>query len=113
MNSKRYLMPNPSLMRSTATRLRALAVDLEAAAAGDFPDTNALRDAPVLDFWSFGERADLCLLGARGGHPVLGGDGRLTRTSSLYIVDYNLGIARTLSRWYRLGRELGHQSLLS
>jgi hypothetical protein len=105
MSALRYKLGDPGAMIAMATRLRALATDLEAAAAGHLPDAEALRDAPVLDWWSLAARSTLCLVGERSGHPELRGDGRMTVTSAVYIVDLETGIARTLSRWYRLGRE--------
>ncbi|ANY81325.1 hypothetical protein BB934_26450 [Microvirga ossetica] len=45
-----------------------------------------------------------CLIGAASGHPLLPGTGRVIRTSDLWIMSEEFSCARTLSRWYRLGR---------
>jgi hypothetical protein len=81
-----------------------LAGDLEAMAIGDLPDPAILDDAPILDHWSLAERSEPCLIGIQRGHPVLNGNSGIT-TSRLYFLDREAGIARTLSRWYRLGQQ--------
>lgn len=86
-----------------AAKLRALAVDLEALAAGHPPDVTMLDGAPILDFWSLAERSEPCLIGIQSGHPLLTGEAIIS--SGLYVLDLKAGVARTLSRWYRLGRE--------
>lgn len=91
-------------MIAMALKLRALAGDLEALAIGDLPDPAVLDDAPVLDCWSLAERREPCLIGIQSGHPVLTGNSVIT-TSGLYFLDREAGVARTLSRWYRLGRQ--------
>ena len=113
MSKGRFLLGNAEVMMSMAMKMRALASDLEATAAGYSPAVETLQEAPILDWWSFATRPDLCLEGVRTGHPVLGGDGEMTTTSGLYILDRDAGIARTLSRWYRLGIERTPSSLLS
>ncbi|ASY62555.1 hypothetical protein SJ05684_c10990 [Sinorhizobium sojae CCBAU 05684] len=42
------------------------------------------------------------LTGIVQGHPRID-DGRRVVTSQLFYLDPNLGIARTMNRWYRLG----------
>lgn len=42
------------------------------------------------------------LKGVVEGHPKLG-TGREITTSQVFFIDTDLGLARTLSRWYRLG----------
>jgi hypothetical protein len=113
MSARRYPLGDSGAMMSMAIKLRALATDLEAAAVGHSPDAETLKDAPVLDWWSFAARSAPCLVGERSGHPVLRGDGRMTITSDVYIVDLEAGVARTLSRWYRLGRERDAGGLVS
>ena len=65
-----------------------------------------LEAAPVFDpwfvLWAPGE--ELSLLGAVSGHPRLLGEGRWIATSMLIGLDLEAGRARTISRWYRLGK---------
>ena len=81
-------------------RLRRLADDLEAVAAGTYTTSSS---APTIDRWWVGTRADRCLLGEVTCHPELPGTGRSIATSGLFFLDGQRGWARTLSRWYRLG----------
>ena len=61
---------------------------------------------PVIHGWDYALRQDLCLSGTVTGHPAgIGGKGRITVTSGLWVLDRTRGFARTLSRWYRLGDE--------
>jgi hypothetical protein len=106
MSGPRYPQGSPDAMIAMAAKLRALAADLEAAAAGHRPNGEILKRAPVLDCWSLAARNEPCLVGWQSGHPLLTGDGAVA-TSGLYFLDRETGIARTLSRWYRLGREQG------
>ncbi|QFY63539.1 hypothetical protein FZ934_25185 (plasmid) [Rhizobium grahamii] len=87
-----------STTAKTIARLRSLADDLEAVGAGRFPE---LPDA-LLTSWSVGTRLAPCLIGHAFGHPSIG-DGRRAITSEVYYVDPGRGLARTLSRWYKLG----------
>ncbi|WP_378951240.1 DUF6634 family protein [Mesorhizobium sp. ANAO-SY3R2] len=52
-----------------------------------------------------------CLAGLSSGHPKLPGTQRPIRTSDVWLVSQDWGWARTLSRWYRLGRPAELQSL--
>jgi hypothetical protein len=83
---------------TTIERLRALADDLEAVAIGRVNE----HPAALLASWSFATRAAPCLVGHAFGHPSIG-DGRRAITSEVYYVDPSRRLARTLSRWYRLG----------
>ena len=58
----------------------------------------------VTGFWSTAEIPISCLIGAASEHPLLPRDGRVIRTSNLWIMSEEYSCARTLSRWYRLGR---------
>ena len=58
----------------------------------------------VTGFWSPAEIPMSCLIGAASGHPLLPRDGRVIRTSNLWIMSEEYSCARTLSRWYRRGR---------
>ncbi|MHA6645859.1 DUF6634 family protein [Mesorhizobium sp. A623] len=60
--------------------------------------------SPILDRWCLGSRVVPCLVGFSTDHPELPGQGRLITTSDLWLLSEDMGWARTLSRWYRLGR---------
>lgn len=70
------------------------------------PTVDDLTDAPHLDHWmamrEFTGR--IVLSGDVTGHPLLRNTGIVT--SQLFGIDAKAGWARTLSRWYRLGRPL-------
>jgi hypothetical protein len=87
-----------STSSSTIGRLRALADDLEAVALG----RSEPHPTTLVTSWSFATRAAPCLVGNAFGHPSIG-DGRRAITSEVYYVDPTRRLARTLSRWYRLG----------
>ena len=89
-----------------AERLEALARDLRALLTDGPPSMGDHADAPVIHGWDYALRQDLCLSGAVTGHPAgIGGKGRITVTSGLWVLDRTRGFTRTLSRWYRLGDE--------
>ncbi|MGO6808806.1 hypothetical protein ACCS61_14770 [Rhizobium ruizarguesonis] len=83
---------------STIERLRSLADDLEAVTDGWVAE----RATTVLASWSYATRATPCLIGNTFGHPKIE-DGRRAFTSDVYYVDPSRRLARTLSRWYKLG----------
>lgn len=80
--------------------LRALA----AAEAG--PTPTDLTDAPLIELWQvlLNPRGAPVLYGYASGHPNLGT--QTVRTSWLIAIDRDAGWARTLNRYYRLGRSL-------
>lgn len=84
---------------SLAARLRSLADDLEA--LDSFDGTRVA--AVVLDNWAVARRAVPCLIGCPTGHPKIE-DGSPLFSSELFYLDEERGFARSLSRWYRLGR---------
>ena len=88
------------------TRLAALVADMEKMHSGTPPEDLA-GDAPILDHWLVGRRAIPCLVGLSTGHPRLTGEGRPIATSDVWLMSNDRAWARTLSRWYRLGREAG------
>lgn len=92
------------LLASEVDRLQRLATDLMLLADGYF---NVSENAPVLDSWIRTTRNATCLAGEASGHPHLPGNGRHIITSEVYVVAEEMGYARTLSRWYRLGRPYG------
>lgn len=84
-------------------RLVALLSDMDWLRAGVRPEHLAVG-APLLDSWTIGYRPASCLVGLSTGHPLLPGDGRQIATSDLILMSQDHSWARTLSRWYRLGR---------
>jgi hypothetical protein len=89
--------PNGDL-REDASRLEQLACDLRAIAAGSLKID---KDASVeLANWRLTYRRVLSLNGLSIDHPMLGT--KPVHTSEVYFIDLERGIARTLSRWYRL-----------
>jgi hypothetical protein len=89
------------LLASEVDRLQRLATDLMMLADGHF---NVSQKAPVLNNWIRTSRNATCLAGEVSDHPNLPGNGRLIITSDLCVIAEELGYARTISRWYRLGR---------
>ncbi|KAB0264196.1 DUF6634 family protein [Microvirga brassicacearum] len=86
-------------------RLLRLAADLGAIREGTGPSDADLSDAPILDNWARTIRPTLCLNGDVSGHPLLRGTSRNIISSDLWVLAEQQGWARTLSRWYRLGRQ--------
>ena len=84
-------------------RLIALLSDMDRLRVGVSPEHLA-EDAPFLDRWTVGYRPVSCLIGLSTNHPLLPGDGRQIVTSDLVLMSQDRSWARTLSRWYRLGR---------
>lgn len=91
--------------RSFVERLRDLADDLEASETGHGPPADILAGAPVLDDWAFGIAPVQVLVGIASGHPSITG-GRRVVTTQVVATD-NATFARTLSRYYVLGRPAG------
>ncbi|MCY1304647.1 hypothetical protein D9M70_544080 [compost metagenome] len=83
---------------SLVAKLRSLADDLE---ASNSIDVGALP-AVAINSWAIAQRPVPCLMGRTLGHPSIG-DGRPALSSELFYLDSERGIARTMSRWYRLG----------
>lgn len=78
-----------------------------AVAALKGPTLEELAAAPTLHDWAFAISGvgNLCLDGNRvSGHPDLP-DGEAVFTSALVFISPTRGIARTASRWYRLGKQ--------
>lgn len=79
-------------------RLRRLANDLE--------DIDQCLESTVpraaINSWTVGRRFVPCLIGRPLGHPTIS-DGKPACSSELFYFDPERGIARTMSRWYRLG----------
>lgn len=62
-----------------------------------------LASAPLLENWRRVVRPMPCLEGLVTGHPSLPGRRRAIVTSDLWLFSEELGLARSLSRWFRLG----------
>lgn len=97
-----------ALFESELGRLSALVADMEAIRRGVSPKRLADGEAPVLDRWVMARRTIPCLAGLSSGHPKLPSDRRLIATSDLWLLSDDRTWARTLSRWYQLGRPVGH-----
>lgn len=95
--------PSAELAREMA-RLAALVADMERIHRGVPPEVLAGDDAPVLDRWILAKRGAPCLAGLSMGHPELVGESRPICTSELWLLSKDRAWARSLSRWYRLGR---------
>lgn len=91
-------------MQSLAKKILTAADDLRRLNAGWYPTEEDLVDAVGLEDWSiisFPDSQTEVLCGSSIGHPQLGN--RLMSTSNLLWISDDRKIARTLSRWYRLG----------
>jgi len=84
-------------------RLIALADDMREIRSGVPPERLA-TDPPILERWMLANRPAPCLAGLSLGHPLLPGEARPIATSDLCLIADDHSWARTLSRWYRLGR---------
>lgn len=85
--------------------LRRLIGDLEELRRRGVPARGSLEEATFLDEWSFAQRLVPCLKGYPEGHPTCR-SGRMASTSDLWVIAPEQGYARTLSRYYRLGKTL-------
>lgn len=81
---------------------RRLANDLEKVGR-DGPETIA-PEVSISD-WIIAKRAVPIMLGTVLGHPTVA-DGRPAATTEIVYWDEHWQLARTLTRWYRLGRPL-------
>ena len=103
--------PTDEMFTFQMDRLVALAADMERVRRGVPPEAMAGDAAPILDRWILGQRIVPCLAGLSTGHPRLVGQNRLIGTSDLWLLSEDWAWARTLSRWYRLGRPAEHSGL--
>jgi hypothetical protein len=92
---------------ATVYSLRALADAIERLSI--FAPGAELDGAPILTDWSLSVRPVAALVGNVTGHPVLGS--RQVITSELFAIDPKGGWARTMSRFYVLGRHAGSKEL--
>ena len=91
-------------LASEVDRLQRLATDLMLFSDGHI---NISENAPVLDTWMRTSRSAACLTGMVWDHSTRPGGGRSIITSDLCLLVEESGVARTNSRWYRLGRPYG------
>lgn len=89
------------LQYAPADTLARLVEDLRLAETGSLSASD-FSDSPILYSHRIIPLSVGILEGVVEGHPKLG-TGREITTSQVYFIDTGLGIARTLSRWYRLG----------
>ncbi|MGO8141795.1 DUF6634 family protein [Rhizobium leguminosarum] len=98
MNNFLLFQPSDSHRPSLPEQLRRLADDLENI------EQRLRRTVPsvTINDWVVMERSVPCLVGRTTGHPGII-DNRVACTTELFYLDEERGIARTMSRWYRLG----------
>ena len=82
---------------------RQLADDLSLLAMGGSLSEEAMFWAPYIDRYQLTVRKRPCLHGFVSGHPKLGPLNREVLTSEIIAISHKLKLARTRSRWYRLG----------
>ena len=86
-------------------RLELLVADLRRIIRGEAPTRGELRAAPMVDRWSMETLPVPCLTGDLHGHPILTSPRIIT--SQVHAWAPELGWARTMSRFYRLGQRGG------
>jgi hypothetical protein len=92
-------------------KLDGLVADMTALRGGSLPEELAGVEPPILDRWAPAFGNNVFLVGLSTGHPKLVGENRLISTSELMLVSEDQTWARTLSRWYRLGRQMSRTEL--
>ncbi|ANK77431.1 hypothetical protein FA04_32905 (plasmid) [Ensifer adhaerens] len=88
-----------------ADTLARLAHDIRQASSEKFTPT-LLANAPILDEFALVYSSALGLSGIVSGHPRIS-DGHRCVTTQVFYLDVEQGVARTVNRWYRLGRPHG------
>jgi hypothetical protein len=92
-------------MKELAEKIRSAAADLRRLEGGWYPSKDDLANAVVLNDWLEGIESQTnqhVLWGQSVNHPILGT--RLITTSPVLWISEDRTIARTLSRWYSLGK---------
>lgn len=97
--------PTPSDLREIAKYDR-LADDLKFALSYPLQPFGDSHSLPILQEWSMSTRQAPCLIGTAYGHPNFGVREFPFTTSELVLFAPDLGLARTRSRWFRLGARL-------
>lgn len=98
-------------LKEEILRLESLLADMWALSSHGAPDYLTLAHAPFLDDWRVMARTVPCLVGRSTGHPELPGIQRAIVTSDIELISESNCVARTRSRWYRLGnrsKNAGH-----
>jgi hypothetical protein len=103
--------PNDGMLEAETARLTRLATDMERVLEGILPEAIVTEEPPLLDRWILGNTLAPCLVGLSTGHPTLVGANRAIVTSNVWLMSDDMAWARTLSRWYRLGRPAERTSL--
>ena len=87
---------------ATVRLYESVVADLKEVLQHGWPSKELLEaeGAPLLEDWHVSSRHVPNLEGNPVGHPLLDG---WTRTSPLHALSVEAGVARTQSRWYRLG----------
>lgn len=83
--------------------MRRLLRDLEQLEAGALDTADILTKAPLLEDHRLVLGWCHAMKGIVSGHPLLPDGGEIV-TSQLMYMNPDIGLARTFSRWYRLGR---------
>ena len=105
--------PAGKTLAAEKARLEGLVDHVTRLLQGEGPGSMSEGDVPVLDRWAIARTAEPCLIGLASGHPTLPGKERPIVTSRLWLMSSDGTWARTLSRWYHLGRPAGQASSLS
>ena len=88
-------------LQGDIARLECLLADLRHLSNGYLPADRNIGVAPLIEPWGHGSRPEPCLIGRMHGHPICRSG--LSATSGLWVFAPELGWARTLNRFYRLG----------
>ncbi len=80
--------------------------DLRFALSNPLSLIDDIEKFPLLEDWSISTREAPCLLGAAYGHPTFPGREFPFTSSELVLFAPDVGLARTRSRWFRLGTPL-------
>jgi len=86
-------------LESLIAHLRQMANELEIVERGTIPFSSKV----LVNDWALARRTVPCLMGVPTGHPRIE-DGNSLCSSELYYLDESRGLARSFSRWYRLGK---------
>lgn len=95
-------------IEQVAAQYERIAADLRRVVAEGYPEPT--DDMPLMDNYVFATRDALCLKGTTVGHASLSAT-ESTTSSALVLVQLLAGVARTESRWYRLGQRLEQDGL--
>jgi hypothetical protein len=90
-----------------ADTLARLTSDIRKAGSDHF-DPSMLANAPFLDEYALVRQPALSLTGIVTGHPRIP-DGHRCLSTQIFYLDIERGVARTINRWYRLGRPHGFE----